>query len=439
MSMIASKRLSLAPPDLPQSDHGIIDVSKQQNPDLIIRIYHYEGEKPYDKVIASIGSIQSQPYFVSDPPQWPLEITIPFSEIPDDHYQVTYSAQDVVGNPPTLSQPAAVIIKNSPSTKYQAPTYPDAQSGVIYYSALEQHNGLRVHICYSAMAQGDALVFHWSGMSANGDPITEACWQSDPITVSASDIRRGYVELVVPDSAVLCLEESGQGRGTYSCGTTTSARGAVLLSLSDISPAKLLASYGAPPLSSDYSQLKPKNTVKVYGPPGRHMVANINEGVIMESGKQIYHFQPASNGLASFNVQSTTATTINCIVSAVDGGMDAASIPTTFSNWRDGEGAIAAWAASIPAPADGYSRCVCYVIVDRSSWQGRLTVTTDGHAQISGFYDEEAQHAQITPGPDGYAIFSIENTVAEDNQVTIGYPGISDLVKFTINFKNFPY
>lgn len=59
--------ISLSSPELPQADHdGLIDVSVQQNQDLIIKVPYHKKLKIWDAIVVSVGGILSRPYYVQN-------------------------------------------------------------------------------------------------------------------------------------------------------------------------------------------------------------------------------------------------------------------------------------------------------------------------------------------------------------------------------------
>ncbi|MCA6221119.1 hypothetical protein [Photorhabdus antumapuensis] len=428
----------LSSPELPQADNdGLIDVSVQQNQDLIIKVPYHEWLRIGDVIVVNVGGIFSRPYYVQNINLDFFTVIIPFSEIPDGCYNVTYTSVDDFENE-NFSKPAVIKVINSPSIKLLPSIYPDSTSGVIHYSSLVQHHGLNVHISYQQMQKGDSVVFHWQGHNFNYDPIARAAWDAQPITVSDEDIKRGYVSLVVPVENVLCLGQEGVGTGYYEVGNTISALGSVILSLMDMSSVIMSISEGAPILSNEYPKINPKNLVAVYGPPGKRLLASVESGNIVEGNGAKYQFAPNSFGLAYFHLQSETTGSFRCTVSAEGGSVTPGVGQAIFSEWRDGGDIIKAYAFTSEVPADGVSVCSGYVIVDRTVYSGkRLLVRTDGSAIISGFGDNERE-LQVAISKDGCTTFHITNTKAEKNNVIISLSDIDQSIQFSINFKYFP-
>ncbi|MGV3346925.1 hypothetical protein ACGVWS_14715 [Enterobacteriaceae bacterium LUAb1] len=443
MGVIINNLEGLDSPELPQEVDGAIDVASiiDNQKDLIVDIEPYENEHARDEINVYVGSIKSTTHYVTvDEVDTgaSFRIYIPFANIPSDDYVVTYTAISDTGNKSTSTGTPLKII-NSPSLKFQAPTYPDAKSGVIGYQALNRYGGLRFHIHYVGMKASDQLVFHWSGNTYSNNPVTAATWQSATITVSDADVKNGYVLGTVPKEHVLCLNENGHGNGYYTKGSTGSAPGSVLLSLDDISPPQLLICSGAPPISPSYPKIQPKNLVVVYGPPGKDLLANIDAGEFSANGEKEYAFKPDDSGMAQFYVQSHDFGAIHVGVIAEDGSDQASGI-MNFSNWTDGDDVIASYAISNNAPADGINSCTIYVRVDSSFYNGdSITVTTDKNSVIDGFYEDEAQNADVSLRSDGTTEIRILNTQAEHNQVTLSYPGAADSLKLHVNFEKFPY
>ncbi|MCT8345302.1 MULTISPECIES: hypothetical protein [Photorhabdus] len=430
--------IPLSSPKLPQADNnGLIDVSVQQNQDLIIKVPYYEDIEIWDVIVVSVGGIFSRPYHVQNIDLDFFTVTMPFSEIPDGCYNVTYTSADDFENE-DFSEPTVIKVINSPSIKLLPSIYPDSTSGVIHYSSLVQHRGLNVHISYRQMRKGDSVIFHWQGHNFNYDLIARAAWDAQPITVSDEDVKQGYVSLVVPVENVLCLGQEGVGTGYYEVGNTISAPGSVILSLTDMSSVMISISEGAPMVSNKYPKIKPKNLVAVYGPPGKSLLARVESGSIVEGDGTKYQFAPDSFGLAYFHLQSEEAGSFRCTVSAEDGAITPGVGQAIFSEWRDGRDIIEAYAFTSEVPADGVSVCSGYVIVDRTVYSGkRLLVRTDGSAIISGFGDNERE-LQVAISKDGCTTFHITNTKAEKNNVIISLPDIDKSIQFSINFKHFP-
>lgn len=424
-------------PELPQADEkGIIDVSKTQDDDLIIFVPPYGDLASKDTITAYAGDIASKPFQVEDPHK-PVYLYIPFTSLPDGEYNVCYIAVDGGGNQST-SDSSFVIIKNSPSLKYQPPYYPDARDGVVSYQPIKDFDGLRVHIYYNDIKIHDEVVFCWSGFDSSGNEIDSAYWKSESIVVSDTDIQNGYVELTVPVSSVLCLGESGLGSGYYIVNNSyNSVAGTVYLTLADISPALLLLSSEAPPIDNvAHPEVYPSNLVKVFGPPGKKMVAYVDYGTFVESGKGDYYFQPNDKGEATFHIQSDKAGTVSCEVTVDDGTMDIARGRTTFDKWNEGSNGISYYAKTTGIPADGRSASSVYVIIDRKIYTGRtITVKTYGSAVIEGF---NGHQADVVVSTDGYATFGITNTVAEKNEVTLTVPGHGNSISLFISFEAFP-
>ncbi|TDB54313.1 hypothetical protein [Photorhabdus khanii] len=430
--------ISLSSPKLPQADEdGLIDVSVQQNENLIIKIPYYEEIKIWNVIVVSVGGIFSRPYYVENINTNFFTVTMPFSEIPDGCYNVTYTLVDYFDNK-SFFEPVVIKIIHSPSIKLLPPTYPDSTSDVIHHSPLIQHRGLNVHISYQQMQKGDSVIFHWQGHNFNYDPIARAAWDAQPIIVSDEDVKKGYVSLVVPAENVLCLGQEGVGTGYYEVGNSISALGSVILSLTDMSSVIMSISEGAPILSNEYPRIKPKNLVAVYGPPGKRLLASVESGNIVEGDGTKYQFAPNSFGLAYFHLQSEETGSFRCTVSAEDGTITPGVGQAIFSEWRDGGDIIKAYAFTSEVPADGVSECSVYVIVDRTVYSGkRLLVRTDGSAIISGFGDNERE-LQVAIGKDGCTTFHITNTKAEKNNVIISLPDIDKSIQFSIHFKYFP-
>ncbi|MCW7763295.1 hypothetical protein [Photorhabdus luminescens] len=430
--------IALSSPELPQADNdGLIDVSVQQNQDLIIKVPYHKKIKTWDMIVVSVGGILSRPYYVQNVNTIFFTIAMPFSEIPDGCYNVTYTSADDFENE-NFSKPAVIKVINSPSIKLLPSIYPDSTSGVIHYSSLVQHHGLNVHISYRQMRKGDSVIFHWQGHNFNYELIARAAWDAQPITVSDEDVKQGYVSLVVPMEYVLCLGQEGVGTGYYEVGKTSSAPGSVILSLTDMSSVIMSISEGAPMVSNEYPRIKPKNLVAVYGPPGKRLLASVESGSIVEGDGTKYQFAPNSFGLAYFHWQSEETGSFRCTVSAEDGSITPGVGQTIFSEWRDGGGIIEAYSFTSEVPADGVSVCSGYVIVDRTVYFGkRLLVRTDGSAIISGYGDNERE-LQVAISKDGCTTFHITNTKAEKNNVIISLPDVNKSIQFSINFKHFP-
>ncbi|MBS9439434.1 hypothetical protein EAE91_20505 [Photorhabdus noenieputensis] len=430
--------ISLSSPELPQADHdGLIDVPVQQNQDLIIKVPYHEWLRIGDMIVVNVGGIFSRPYYIQNINLDFFTVTIPFSEIPDGCYDVTYTSADDFENE-NFSKPAVIKVINSPSIKLLPSIYPDSTSGVIHYSSLKQHYGLNVHISYKQMQKGDSVIFHWQGHNFDYEPIARAAWDAQPIIVSDEDVKQGYVSLVVPAENVLCLGQEGVGTGYYEVGNTISAPGSVILSLMDMSSAMISISEGAPMVSNEYPRINPKNLAVVYGPPGKRLSASVESGSIVEGGGAKYQFAPNSFGLAYFHLQSEVAGSFRCTVSAEDGSITPGVGQAVFSEWRDGGNIIKAYAFTSEVPADGVSVCSGYVIVDRTAYSGkRLLVRTDGSAIISGYGDNERE-LQVAISQDGCTTFHITNTKAEKNNVIISLPDSDKSIQFSINFKHFP-
>ncbi|MEK9495616.1 hypothetical protein V2H77_03960 [Photorhabdus sp. P32] len=430
--------IALSAPKLPQADNdGLIDVSVQQNQDLIIKVPYHEWLRIGDVIVVNVGGIFSRPYYVQNINLDFFTVTIPFSEIPDGCYNVTYTSADDFENE-DFSEPTVIKVINSPSIKLLPSIYPDSTSGVIHYSSLVQHRGLNVHISYRQMRKGDSVIFHWQGHNFNYELIARAAWDAQPITVSDQDVKQGYISLVVPMEYVLCLGQEGVGTGYYEVGKTSSAPGSVILSLTDMSSVIMSISEGAPMVSNEYPRIKPKNLVAVYGPPGKRLLANVESGSIVEGDGTKYQFAPNSFGLAYFHWQSEETGSFRCTVSAEDGSVTPGVGQAIFSEWRDGGGIIEAYSFTSEVPADGVSVCSGYVIVDRTVYFGkRLLVRTDGSAIISGYGDNERE-LQVAISKDGCTTFHITNTKAEKNNVIISLPDVNKSIQFSINFKHFP-
>ncbi|KAA1179713.1 hypothetical protein [Photorhabdus heterorhabditis] len=430
--------IPLSSPELPQADNdGLIDVSVQQNQDLIIKVPYHKKIKIWDVIVVNVGGIFSRPYYVQNINLDFFTVIMPFSEIPDGCYNVTYTSADDFENE-NFSKPAVIKVINSPSIKLLPSVYPDATSGVIHYSSLVQHHGLNVHISYRQMQKGDNVIFHWQGHNFNYDPIARAAWDAQPITVSDEDVKQGYVSLVVPVENVLCLGQEGVGTGYYEVGNAISAPGSVILSLMDMSSVIISISEGAPIVSNEYPRIKSKNLVAVYGPPGKRLSASVESGNIVEGDGTKYQFAPNSFGLAYFHLQSETTGSFRCTVSVEDGAITPGVGQAIFSEWRDGVDIIKAYAFTSEVPADGVSVCSGYVIVDRTIYSGnRLLVRTDGSSIISGFGDNERE-LQVAISQDGCTTFHITNTKAEKNNVIISLPDTDKSIQFSINFKYFP-
>ncbi|CAQ84624.1 MULTISPECIES: hypothetical protein [Photorhabdus] len=433
-----NKVIPLSSPKLPQADNdGLIDVSVQQNQDLIIKVPYNKKIKIWDVIVVSVGGVLARPYYVQNINLDFFTVTMPFSEIPDGCYNVTYTSADDFENE-NFSKPTVIKVINSPSIKLLPSVYPDATSGVIHYSSLAQHHGLNVHISYKQMQKGDSVIFHWQGYNFNYEPIARAAWDAQPITVSDEDVKQGYVSLVVPAENVLCLGQEGVGTGYYEVGNTVSAPGSVILSLTDMSSVIMSISEGAPMVSNEYPRIKPKNLVAVYGPPGKRLLASVESGSIVEGDGTKYQFAPNSFGLAYFHLQSEETGSFRCTVSAEDGSVTPGVGQAIFSEWRDGGGIIEAYSFTSEVPADGMSVCSGYVIVDRTVYFGkRLLVRTDGSAIISGYGDNERE-LQVAISKDGCTTFHITNTKAEKNNVIISLPDVNKSIQFSINFKHFP-
>ncbi|WP_254361313.1 hypothetical protein [Photorhabdus heterorhabditis] len=415
----------------------MINVSVQQNQNLIIKVPYHKKIKIWDVIVVNVGGIFSHPYYVQNINLDFFTVIMPFSEIPDGCYNVTYTSADDFENE-NFSKPAVIKIINSPSIKLLPSVYPDATSGVIHYSSLVQHHGLNVHISYRQMQKGDNVIFHWQGHNFNYDPIARAAWDAQPITVSDEDVKQGYVSLVVPVENVLCLGQEGVGTGYYEVGNAISAPGSVILSLMDMSSVIISISEGAPIVSNEYPRIKSKNLVAVYGPPGKRLSASVESGNIVEGDGTKYQFAPNSFGLAYFHLQSETTGSLRCTVSAEDGAITPGVGQAIFSEWRDGVDIIKAYAFTSEVPADGVSVCSGYVIVDRTIYSGnRLLVRTDGSSIISGFGDNERE-LQVAISQDGCTTFHITNTKAEKNNVIISLPDTDKSIQFSINFKYFP-
>ncbi|TDB52963.1 hypothetical protein [Photorhabdus luminescens] len=430
--------IALSSPELPQADNdGLIDVSVQQNQDLIIKVPYHKKIKTWDVIVVNVGGIFSRPYYVQNINLDFFTVTIPFSEIPDGCYNVTYTSADNFENE-DFSEPTVIKVINSPSIKLLPSIYPDSTSGVIHYSSLVQHHGLNVHISYRQMRKGDSVIFHWQGHNFNYELIARAAWDAQPITVSDQDVKQGYISLVVPMEYVLCLGQEGVGTGYYEVGKTSSAPGSVILSLTDMSSVIMSISEGAPMVSNEYPRIKPKNLVAVYGPPGKRLLASVESGSIVEGDGTKYQFAPNSFGLAYFHWQSEETGSFRCTVSAEDGSVTPGVGQAIFSEWRDGGGIIEAYSFTSEVPADGVSVCSGYVIVDRTVYFGkRLLVRTDGSAIISGYGDNERE-LQVAISKDGCTTFHITNTKAEKNNVIISLPDVNKSIQFSINFKHFP-
>ena len=101
-------------PCLPQRDKntGILNVLLAQNDFLLVIIDHYPDELPHDSLIVHVGKdIDSTKFWIeTTPTPYTIHIRIPFSEIPDGTYEVTYSVKDEFNTPQTSPSTSVTII-----------------------------------------------------------------------------------------------------------------------------------------------------------------------------------------------------------------------------------------------------------------------------------------------------------------------------------------
>ncbi|MCC8365779.1 hypothetical protein J8V57_05710 [Xenorhabdus sp. PB61.4] len=109
-----------AKPELPQAVNGVIDVSQvgQVESFMLIVINNFPHEHPKDIVVISVGGIVFRTFHVEYPLPDSIHVTIPFTEIPDGSYDVTYTVTDHYNNH-AKSDPAHVKIINSPGKYFK--------------------------------------------------------------------------------------------------------------------------------------------------------------------------------------------------------------------------------------------------------------------------------------------------------------------------------
>jgi len=428
-------------PSLPQEiEPGVIDVSHpNMGEDLVIRIDHYYP-KNKDQLIGYANSVASKPPItVSEPFDDYYDLKIPFNELPDDDYEIYYTVLDAYPfSNPNYSLKKRVKIINSPSVKYPAPTYPDAQGAIVDFETILASRGLFVRIAYRSMAVTDKVIFTWQGNNIYGDNCEDSIWQKE-IPLTADDVSRGFVHFIIPIDFVTCLGQGGTGSGQYSVNGKESARGSVLLTLVNISTVMLNVTSGAPLSTPDLSLSDARNFVNVFSPPGKEMVASLSEGKFFENKKQQYSFHANVFGRADFSVISEQDANVVCSVTALDNSMEPGIVPVIFNSWNDGDQAITAYAYTTSALADGKATCTVYVMIDNKHYTvNSLKIDVNGNASIVGFYDDERQHGALPVPGSGMVIFSVCNSIAEKNQIQVTAENGKGSVTFSIMFKKFP-
>lgn len=426
-------------PSLPQEiEPGVIDVSRpNMGEDFVIRIDHY-SPKNKDQLIGYANSVASEPPLtVSEPVDLYYDLKIPYTELPDDDYEVYYSAIDQSGNINNSLKKRVTII-NSPSVKYPAPTYPDAQGSIVDFETILASRGLFVRIAYHSMSVTDKVIFTWQGKDIYGDNCSESAWQKE-IPLTADDISRGFVSFIIPIDFITCLGQGGSGSGQYSVNGKESARGSVLLTLVNISTVMLNVTSGAPLSTPDLSLSDARNFVNVFSPPGKEMVASLSGGKFFENKKQQYSFHADVFGRSDFSVISEQDVNVICSVTAFDNSMEPGIAPILFNSWNDGDQAITAYAYTTSALADGKATCTVYVMIDNKHYTvNSLKIDVDGNASIVGFYDDERQHGALPVPRSGMVIFSVCNSIAEKNHIQVTTENGKGSVTFPITFKKFP-
>lgn len=427
---------------------GVIDVSHpNMGENLTITVCHYRPKR-HDQMIGYANTVASEPPTpVGDHIDDYYDLEIPFSELPDDNYNIYYIVTDQSGNL-NISLKKKIKIINSPSMKYPAPTYPDAQGSIVDFETILASRGLLVRIAYRSMSVTDKIIFTWKGNDIYGDHCADAVWQKD-IPITADDVSRGFVNFIIPIDFVVCLGQGGSGTGQYSVDGKESAKGSVLLTLENMATAMLNATSGAPISTSDLSLSDARNFVNVYSPPGKDMVASLSGGSFFENKKQEYKFKADVYGRADFSVISREDTNLVCTVSAQDNALEPAMVSLTFNSWYDGDQAITAYAYTTSALADGKATCTLYVIIDNKRYAANsLKVDVDGNASIVGFYDDERQHGALPVSKSGMVIISLTSSVAKEiNKVKLTAVKINEdglvngefgTVGMSLMFKKFP-
>lgn len=439
LSVKPSLPLPSLPQAVPQADGSLtIDASHPNiGENLVIRVDRYYPRNK-DSLVGYANSVASEPpVTVSEPIEVYYDLKIPFSELPNDNYDVYYIAADELSNS-TASLKRKIKLINSPSIKYPAPTYPDAQDSIADFQTIITARGMFVRIAYRSMSITDEVIFTWQGDDTYGNHIMGSTWQKT-ITITEDDVNREYVTFIIPIDFVSCLGQGGRGVGQYTVNGQESAKGSVILTFENISQVMLHATSGAPLSTSDISLSDARNYVNSFSPPGKEMIASLSGGIFFENKKKEYKFHPDVYGRTDFSVISEADKDVICTVSAVDNSLEPGVIPIIFNSWKDGEQAIIAYTYTTSAIADGKAACMVYAMVDKKDYDIKnLKINVDGNASIIGFYDEERQHATLSVSKSGMVIFSVCNSVSEKNEIEVLAENGNGRVLFSLTFQKFP-
>lgn len=139
----------------------------------------------------------------------------------EQNLQYTVSRSDHTNPNRSLRTTARVVINTPGGDKgLQKATFPDVnKKGFLVQPDLGLH-GARVHVpLYEIYNVGDdTITCHWhmtSDYDKNGDEITASYYDTEPRKLSLVDTVNGYIEFVIPYSAISILETEGtDGWGT---------------------------------------------------------------------------------------------------------------------------------------------------------------------------------------------------------------------------------
>ncbi|MDX7989434.1 hypothetical protein FE392_19450 [Xenorhabdus sp. 12] len=112
MMKIIGNKSPLERPILPQKDkNGVLDVSLMQNDFMLVVIEHFDNERLKSEIKVLLNDVEMEFYFLEENIPFTVHITIPFSNISDGDYIVTYTVTDAANV--RYSKPSHVKIANT--------------------------------------------------------------------------------------------------------------------------------------------------------------------------------------------------------------------------------------------------------------------------------------------------------------------------------------
>lgn len=196
--------------------------------------------------------------------------------------------------------------------------------------------------------------------------------------------------------------------------------------------------------------LQPKNTVSVYGTPGRHLVAQVDSpGEIIESdGLPNYSFFLNEEGFSEFGVQLNYSAAAEVLLTVKvydpDNPNYSASGNVSFMPYYIGSGHIHAYSVSQGAPNDGRTPCSVYVKVESGADDPVVITHVNVNVRNGAGAIENTSGAHkcgVVPlNDDGWATIGIVDPISERVRINLSLDQSPDgeFIVLDLRFVEFP-